>query len=468
MMKKMKKSYVSCLLAATLIISSLLSFVGCDSINVSFDTPTTPSVQTSGTDAPSTLPPETTPSTSVGSTESSGSETTGVATVKPSDSSVPGQITIADVLAGELGKYEVKGTVVGYNAQSFLISDGTGMILVYKGNTWIPDVNAGYSVTVSGDTTVYGGAKQFGTSTTYTVTSTDTSGYKYPEPVALTASQIDAYSTAEVVTPLFVKVRGTLQLSGNYCNILIDGATMIGSISYPVEDFKNVLATLDGQTVDVTGYVTNSTGGGQFLSILTATVSIIKEDQPSTPAAMTIGNVIAGELGLYDVSGHVVGVNAQSFLISDGTGTILVYKGKTWTPDVKVGDLVTVSGETTVYGAAKQFGTACTYKVTGSAAFKLPSPKVLTVEDINAYASNSNIVPEYVTVVGVLSASGSYYNLAIDSAVLTGSVTYPTDDQKATLAMLEGKTIAVTGYVTGVTGGGKFLNILAMNMTLYK
>lgn len=469
----MKKSYVSYLLIATLLISSLLSFVGCDGINISFDTPTTPPAQSPATNSPTVPTQGTETSAPAETTEALSSETTGVSPEKPSDSTVPGKTTVSDVLAGELGKYEVTGSVVGYNAQSFLLADSTGMILVYKGSTWIPDVRAGYTVTVSGDTTVYGGAKQFGTSATYEIKNTDISGHKNPEPVVLSASQLDAYGTAEVVTPLFVKVTGKLQVSGNYYNILIDGATIIGSISYPIEEFKAFLALLDGQTVDVTGYVTNSTGGGQFLSILTAMVSIAGSETPSTPStpptpsAQTISNIIASELGMYETSGCVVGVNAQSFLISDGTGSMLVYKGNTWTPDVRVGDVVSVSGDTTIYGGAKQFGTSCTYKVTGNESFTQPTPKLLSATDVNAYATNSSIVPEYVTVVGVISASGNYYNLAIDSAVLTGSVSYPTDEQKATLAMLEGKLISVTGYVTGVTGGGKFLNILATNMTLY-
>ena len=465
----MKKSYISYLLIATLLISSILSLIGCDGISVSFDTPTPPTTQSPATNSPSTSAPGTTQDTTLGSTDTLGSDTTGASTENSTESLVPGQITVSDVLAGELGKYEVKGTVVGCNAQSFLLSDGTGMILIYKGNTWTPDVKAGYAVTVSGDTTVYGGAKQFGMSTTYTVTNTDVSGHKSPEPVILTASQIDAYSTAEVVTPLFVKVTGKLQMSGNYCNIIIDGATMTGSVSYPTEELKNFLALLDGQTVDVTGYVTNSTGGGQFLSILTESVSIANIELPSTPTVPTIGGAISGELGTYEVGGCVVGVNAQSFLISDGTGTMLVYKGSSWTPDVSVGDLVTVSGETTMYGGAKQFGTTCTYKKVGNAPFSQPTPKVLSAADINAYANNSSsIIPEYVTVVGVLSASGIYYNLAIESDVLTGSVTYPTEDQKAALAAFEGKLISVTGYVTGITGGGKFLNILATDMALCK
>ena len=153
-------------------------------------------------------------------------------------------------------------------------------------------------------------------------------------------------------------------------------------------------------------------------------------------------------------------MNAQSFLLSDGTGMILVYKGNTWTPDVYVGDVVSVSGDTSSYGGAKQFGAASTYEKKSTVTLEQPAPKSLDAAQMDAYATASAITPEYVTVIGTLSVSGNYYNLTVGSATVTGSVSYPTAEQKALLAELNGAVISVTGYVTNITGGGKYLSIL--------
>ena len=171
----------------------------------------------------------------------------------------------------------------------------------------------------------------------------------------------------------------------------------------------------------------------------------------------TIAEIVAAEDGEYAATGVVVGTNAQSFLIKDETGIMLVYKGSSWECDVVVGDKVKVTGATSVYGAAKQFGKEATYEKVSTEEVVLGEAKELTVADCEAYASAEVIKPEYVKVVGTLAVSGKYFNLAIEGTETVGSLTYPAD-QEAVKAF-DGKKVEVTGFVTGFTGG-KYFNIL--------
>ena len=172
----------------------------------------------------------------------------------------------------------------------------------------------------------------------------------------------------------------------------------------------------------------------------------------------TIAEVFAAENGDFVVTGVVVGINAQSFLIKDETGIMLVYKGSSWECDVVVGDKVKVTGATSVYGAAKQFGKEATYEKVATEEVVLGEAKELTVADCEAYATAEVIKPEYVKVVGTLAVSGKYFNLAIEGTeTAVGSLTYPAD-QEAVKAF-DGKKVEVTGFVTGFTGG-KYFNIL--------
>jgi len=177
----------------------------------------------------------------------------------------------------------------------------------------------------------------------------------------------------------------------------------------------------------------------------------------------TIAEVIAGESGEYTVTAVVVGVNAQSFLIKDETGLMLVYNGSAWTADVAVGDKVKVTGTSTVYGLAKQFGQGSTYEVIESVTVDHGQAKELTAADCDVYAGLEIIAPEYVKVSGVLAVSGNYYNVTIEGATVVGSITYPinADEVKA----LAGKTIEIVGYVTGFSGG-KYLNFLALEVNV--
>ena len=182
------------------------------------------------------------------------------------------------------------------------------------------------------------------------------------------------------------------------------------------------------------------------------------EQQNPVVEEKTIAEIVAAEDGEYIATGVVVGTNAQSFLIKDETGIMLVYKGSSWECDVVVGDKVKVTGATSVYGAAKQFGKEATYEKVATEEVVLGEAKELTVADCEAYASAEVIKPEYVKVVGTLAVSGKYFNLTIEGTeTVVGSLTYPAD-QEAVKAF-DGKKVEVTGFVTGFTGG-KYFNIL--------
>ena len=172
----------------------------------------------------------------------------------------------------------------------------------------------------------------------------------------------------------------------------------------------------------------------------------------------TIAEIVAAEDGEFEVEAVVVAVNAQSFLIKDETGAMLVYKGKEWVQDVVVGDKVKVAGLTSVYGNAKQFGQDATYEKLETVEVVYEEAKALTAADVDAYAKLEKITPEYVTFSGKLSVSGGkYFNVAIEGATVIGSLTYPVDAEG--LKALHGKEIVATGYVTGYVSN-KYMNVI--------
>ena len=78
---------------------------------------------------------------------------------------------------------------------------------------------------------------------------------------------------------------------------------------------------------------------------------------------------------------------------------MLVYKGSSWEKDVVVGDKVKVSGETSSYGLAKQFGKEATYEKVETVTVEYGTAKELTVAEMESYASAETIKPEYVKII---------------------------------------------------------------------
>jgi len=183
-----------------------------------------------------------------------------------------------------------------------------------------------------------------------------------------------------------------------------------------------------------------------------------EEDVVVEPTKGTIAEIAAAEDGLFETTALVVATNAQSFLIKDATGAMLVYKGKTWAADLVAGDKVKVTGNTTVYGGAKQFGTDATYEKVGTETVDHGVAKELSATDCDAYATAATIKPEYVKFSGKLAVSGNYFNVTIEGATIKGSLTYPADAE--VVKLLDGKDIEITGYVTGTASKGQYLNIM--------
>ena len=421
------------------------------------DLPTTeePTTQPPTTDLPTTEEPTTQPpTTDLPTTEE---PTTQPPTTEDPVPPEPSTITdIATIIASEDGGFKASGVVVGVNAQSFLLGDSTGMILVYLKAD--PGVKVGDQVTVDGTTSVYGGAKQFGIGTTVTLEQSGVT-VKHPEPTIPSIEELNAYANESAITVKYVKLTGQLMPSGNYYNLNL-GAAVIGSLTYPDAELKAQLDSMAGQNIEVWGYVTGVTGGNQYLNLMTTEVKLVIPDEPEvpTPVEADIATILASENGLYTTSGTVIAVNAQSFILADSTGSLLVYLKAQ--PNVQIGDTVSVTGSTTEYAIAKQFTTDTVVTVTGSTEISLNDPYEPTAEELNSLLNEAQIFVSYVKLTGTLTVSGNYYNFNMDGTALIGSLTYPMDELKAELDALNGQTFTVIGFTTGISGSGKYLNIM--------
>ena len=184
-----------------------------------------------------------------------------------------------------------------------------------------------------------------------------------------------------------------------------------------------------------------------------------EEEEEQKPVSGTIAEIVAaGAQSAATTSGTVVGTYSRGFLIGDGTGYILTYVGSD--SGLTVGDVVTVSGATSMYGGLLQFGNASTFEKTGTAEYAQPEPEVLDAAAMDAYLAAPAI--KYVQYTGVLTISGYYYNVAIEgSETAIGSISYPVEG--LVNADWHEKEITVTGFLIGCSSG-KYVNTMAVSV----
>ena len=162
-------------------------------------------------------------------------------------------------------------------------------------------------------------------------------------------------------------------------------------------------------------------------------------------------------------SSLVTAKTTKGFVITDGTKAVYVFDGGDHA--VAVGDNVVVKGSKTVFNGVHEIEkvSAVTVESSGN---KVDYPNPRYVTDIAATFDAQEA--EFVTICGKLAVSGKYFNInleGIDSGTKQGSIVYPVDELN--VKSFDGKDIVVTGYFNGLSGNGKYLNVIAVSIAEY-
>jgi hypothetical protein len=157
--------------------------------------------------------------------------------------------------------------------------------------------------------------------------------------------------------------------------------------------------------------------------------------------------------------GTITAIYSRGFVMNDGTASILTYLNATH--EYVAGDVVEVSGTATTFNGVLQFPKESTVKlVANKANFTLPTPEVLDAAAMDAILTTPSF--KYISYTGVLTISGSYYNVTINGAATAiGSIQYPVTGLVD--ASWDGEVVTVTGYMVGISSG-KFVNTMATSV----
>lgn len=199
--------------------------------------------------------------------------------------------------------------------------------------------------------------------------------------------------------------------------------------AYMVDDLDLSVAAEAGTVVDFSKGVDLGTGGG--------------ETPAPTPGAGTIAEIAAGAenaaIDLKDVL--VTGVTLKSYVITDATGSILVFANAD--PKVKVGDKINVTGTTGKHNGLMQITTPTATVVSSGNAVSYPAPLELTEAKMKEDAPTA---VTYVSFTGTVKKSGNFYNIFVGSySAKDLSCSYYTGNMEGFV----GSDIKVEGWYVG-------------------
>lgn len=359
---------------------------------------------------------------------------------------------VANIKVGDV--VDIKGIVSGICAQGFMISDNSATVLVYVGKTYDPTLYpVGTQMKVNGTISSYNGGLQV-TGSSATIEVVDTVEYVAPAAALWTAADLEEYSAliagGATVLAQYVTYTGKLVKSGNYYNVILGESTSQGSLYQVISG--SIDDTLDGKTVDITGWVIAASGTNKIY-VNTIFTSIVEN---------RLGNVI-GTLAKGDeteFSAVVTALITRGCILTDNSGSILYYNAAG--TDLAIGDVVNVSGTVSSYGTALQIPAAATITKTGSESVAYPSAATLTGADIDAIVARTDDQGAYyASMTGKVTISGNYYNVVIDGTTNQGSIYYATDEIKGKLE--NDVTYTLNGYVVSVSSG-KYANFVVVSV----
>lgn len=162
--------------------------------------------------------------------------------------------------------------------------------------------------------------------------------------------------------------------------------------------------------------------------------------------------------------GTVTAICAQGYILTDATGSLLVYYGSSFKPeDYKIGMQIQISGKGSQYNGGLQL-TPETGKenIVASEPYTYPTPvamdgakmdqlrdAIFANYDQSTKKYTAGTMSVYVEFNATVTSTGNYINFTVDGASTTGSAYQPTADTKALFT--KGATEAIKGYMLSVS-----------------
>lgn len=182
-------------------------------------------------------------------------------------------------------------------------------------------------------------------------------------------------------------------------------------------------------------------------------------DQPEGPKySSVLGSAVLNDA--VEVKGYVSAVSTQGPIITDATGSILLFKGA----DLAIGDEVSVSGTISAYNKGFQIAaSSATVEKTGTTSVTYPTPVELDGAAMEALLTSrtEDDYAQFVKFTGTTSV-GNYINIIMEGTeAAQGSIYGATDEVKAMFT--DGEQATIYGYFVSISSG-KYINVVVVSV----
>lgn len=160
--------------------------------------------------------------------------------------------------------------VTAIDARGMVLTDNAGSILYYQASGFDQSTyTIGDVLTIDGTVSAYNKGLQLANTAT-TVEVVGHEEYTYPQPTVYDGAMMDQAITAtENMLATYVAFTGTMSISGNYYNVIVDGATTAqGSLYYISDALKSQIE--NGKDYTFYGYYMAISSGKYFNIVLTS------------------------------------------------------------------------------------------------------------------------------------------------------------------------------------------------------
>ncbi|MBP3433395.1 MAG: hypothetical protein J6K40_06675 [Alistipes sp.] len=185
----------------------------------------------------------------------------------------------------------------------------------------------------------------------------------------------------------------------------------------------------------------------------------VDPEQPEAPKySSVLGSAVLDDV--VEVKGYVSAVSTQGPIITDATGSVLLYKGA----DLAIGDEVTVNGTISAYNKGFQIAAStATVEKTGTTTVTYPQPVELDGPAMEALLTSrtDNDYAQFVKFTGTPSV-GTYINIIMEGTeAAQGSIYGATDEVKAMFT--DGVEATIYGYFCSISSG-KYINVVVVSV----
>ncbi|MDE6268955.1 MAG: hypothetical protein K2M04_07740 [Muribaculaceae bacterium] len=367
-------------------------------------------------------------------------------------------------------KVDVVGVVTGICTRGYILADNSGAVLVYQASGFeMTDVKFGDIVSIA-DATIgaYNKGLQIAiaSSDDYIVEGTMSVALPTATPVS-GAAAIEALNESNDVNSQYVEITVIPYQDGSYLNFQFEGTpTADVKASLYQQNGTSIAETLAaniGNTVVIRGWTVGVNAKNKLYNILATDV----KEKPATPLTSVIDGLKKNDEAT--VTGIVTAICANGFILTDNSGSILVYQSKNFNPsDVALGNVVTVpNNKVGAYNNGLQLAISgpADYTIDGNVSlYTYPAPVTYNGAMIDEIATNgisADFPATYIEIEATPFMSGTYYNFSVEGCEkATGSFYGLTADDKAMLDKVMNKTVVLRGYYMSYNTKSNFFNLV--------